>query len=537
MKLAMRLLAAPLLSAAVALCAGGVYAALMHRQFDTSLTAFNADIDDFKTLSQVQGNLGRAHASVFRAVAIINSMDEPQVKAFGTSLIAEIDIIARDAAAVAARKQGDEKLTASVTALAPLFTRYAKQMGKAVEMSSVDINMGVAAMKAAEITHAELEQALRSVEARIEAVHSDNAQAAQSREAQLTVALAATALLAVGLALRWAWVAQRRIVAELDRVVAICEQVAGGDLVVEVGHTRPDEIGHMLRSVGVMASQLNHSMLTVRVATDNITHAAAEIAAGNANLSRRTEQAATNLQRTARSTAQLTGTVRQSAQAAAQAKQLATDAAEVARRGGVVVARVVATMDDINTSSRKIADIIGTIDGIAFQTNILALNAAVEAARAGEQGRGFAVVAGEVRSLAQRSAEAAREIKALIGASVEKVGSGSSQVKDAGATMTEIVASVQRVSDIIGRISAGASEQSNDIEQVDGAVHTLDQMTQQNAAMVEQSAAAALTLRQQADMLGEVVKGFILAGDLPYKSLNAPPGLGNKLPVRDAQPA
>jgi len=207
---------------------------------------------------------------------------------------------------------------------------------------------------------------------------------------------------------------------------------------------------------------------------------------------------------------QLTGTVKQSADSARQANQLAASAAEVAARGGVVVSRVVSTMDDINASSKKIADIIGVIDGIAFQTNILALNAAVEAARAGEQGRGFAVVAGEVRNLAQRSAQAAKEIKGLIGASVEKVESGAKLVADAGLTMQEIVGSVQRVTDIIGEITAASSEQSDGIGQVNQAVTQLDQMTQQNAALVEESAAAAESLKEQAVRLAQVVGTFRL---------------------------
>jgi methyl-accepting chemotaxis protein len=216
------------------------------------------------------------------------------------------------------------------------------------------------------------------------------------------------------------------------------------------------------------------------------------------------------LQQTSSSLTQLTGTVRQSADSARQANQLASSAAEVAQRGGDAVAQVVTTMDEINASSKKIADIIGVIDGIAFQTNILALNAAVEAARAGEQGRGFAVVASEVRSLAGRSAEAAKEIKSLIGASVEKVEGGSRQVAEAGETMKEIVGSVQRVSDIIGEISAAAMEQSDGIGQINGSVVQLDQMTQQNAALVEQSAAAAESMKDQASRLAQVVGTFKL---------------------------
>ncbi|WP_235582356.1 methyl-accepting chemotaxis protein, partial [Rhizobacter sp. Root16D2] len=229
---------------------------------------------------------------------------------------------------------------------------------------------------------------------------------------------------------------------------------------------------------------------------------------GNQDLSARTEQTASNLQQAASSMEQLTGTVKQSADSARQANQLASSAAEVAARGGSVVAQVVTTMDEINASSKKINDIIGVIDGIAFQTNILALNAAVEAARAGEQGRGFAVVASEVRSLAQRSAQAAKEIKGLIGASVDRVEAGSRLVADAGTTMNEIVGSVQRVSDIIGEITAASSEQSDGIGQINTTVTQLDQMTQQNSALVEESAAAAESLRDQAQRLSQAVGAF-----------------------------
>jgi len=250
------------------------------------------------------------------------------------------------------------------------------------------------------------------------------------------------------------------------------------------------------------------AIATVREATHGMQTASSEIASGNQDLSQRTEQTASSLQQTASSMEELTATVRQSADAARQANQLAGSAAEVAQRGGGVVQQVVGTMDEISASSRRIADIIGVIDGIAFQTNILALNAAVEAARAGEQGRGFAVVAGEVRNLAQRSAQAAKEIKELINASVDRVQGGSELVQQAGATMQEIVQSVQRVSDIIGEISSAATEQSEGIAQVNTAVNQLDEMTQQNAALVEQSAAAAASLRDQADRMAQAVAVF-----------------------------
>ena len=288
----------------------------------------------------------------------------------------------------------------------------------------------------------------------------------------------------------------------------VAESIAKGDLTRTIHAEGRDEASALLSALDHMQASLRHVVGQVQVSSRHLQAASGEIASGNTNLSQRTEQAAGALQQTASSMEQLTGTVGHTAESARTANQLARSAAAVAARGGDVVAQVVSTMEEINTSSKKIADIIGTIDGIAFQTNILALNAAVEAARAGEQGRGFAVVAGEVRSLAQRSAEAAREIKSLIGNSVEKVESGSRLVQDAGNTMGEIVASVQRVSDIIGEISAAAAEQSTGIGSVNVAVSQLDQMTQQNAALVEQSAAAAESLKAQSIQLDTVIARF-----------------------------
>ena len=326
-----------------------------------------------------------------------------------------------------------------------------------------------------------------------------------------------TVLLALGL-----YLLVRRIVSQpLGELTGAVTTVANGDLTQAFRNNRQDEIGALVNEVEGMRQRYLQALSQVRASVDSIGSASAEIASGNQDLSARTEQTASNLQRTAASLEHLTGTVKQSADAAHQANQLAASAAEVAARGGAVVGEVVSTMNDINQSSRKIADIISVIDGIAFQTNILALNAAVEAARAGEQGRGFAVVASEVRSLAHRSAEAAREIKTLIGASVEKVESGSRLVQNAGNTMDEIVGSVKRVSDIIGEISAAAAEQSDGIGQVNSAVNQLDQMTQQNAALVEQSAAAAESLRDQAQRLAQVVAVFKLAGVGP-SALPAP---------------
>jgi methyl-accepting chemotaxis protein len=300
----------------------------------------------------------------------------------------------------------------------------------------------------------------------------------------------------------------RSITEPISYARSVAQAIAAGDLSRPVRVEGHDETAQLLQALRAMQEALSRLVGQVNSSAQSIQTASSEIAAGSGDLSTRTEHTAHNLQQTASSLEQLTGHVGQSADAARQANQLASTAAEVAQRGGAVVSQVVATMDEIHASSRKIADIIGVIDGIAFQTNILALNAAVEAARAGEQGRGFAVVAGEVRSLAQRSAEAAREIAALIGTSVGKVGEGSRLVKDAGATMTDIVASVQRVSDIIGEITAASTEQSTSIAQVNAAVSQLDHVTQQNAALVEESAASAESLKQDAERLAQVVGTF-----------------------------
>ena len=300
----------------------------------------------------------------------------------------------------------------------------------------------------------------------------------------------------------------RSITRPIQRAVDVANRIADLDLTDRIESHDRDETGRLLSALASMQRSLRTLVSHVRASTGNITTASVEIADGNMDLSSRTEEAASSLQQTAASIEQMNGTVQQSAQSARTASDLATVAADVAMRGGDVVARVVTTMQEINGSSRKIADIIGVIDGIAFQTNILALNAAVEAARAGEQGRGFAVVASEVRSLAQRSAAAAKEIKGLIGASVDKVELGTQLVADAGDTMNEVVTSAKRVSAIIAEITNAANEQSQGIGQVNTAVAQLDQVTQQNAALVEESAAAAESLKLQAQQLSETVQRF-----------------------------
>jgi methyl-accepting chemotaxis protein len=292
----------------------------------------------------------------------------------------------------------------------------------------------------------------------------------------------------------------------------VAESIAAGDLTQRIHDRRSDEFGQLLQAMQRMNESLASVVGNVLRATDSIGTASAEIATGNLDLSARTEQSAASLAETAASMKTLTDGVRLNADAAQRAYQLTSDAADVATRGGRVVGEVVTTMDAITAASEKITDIIGVIDSIAFQTNILALNAAVEAARAGEQGRGFAVVASEVRSLAQRSAQAAKEIKDLIHATTDKVEAGSDLVHTAGTTMQEIVASVGRVTAIMTEIKASSSEQSTGIHEVDQAIGDLDQMTQQNAALVEQAAAAAASLQEQSAHLARTVNTFKVSG-------------------------
>nr|WP_315248945.1 methyl-accepting chemotaxis protein [uncultured Duganella sp.] len=307
-----------------------------------------------------------------------------------------------------------------------------------------------------------------------------------------------------------AWRLTRGITVPLCQAVAIAEAVAHRDLTTHIEVDSTDETGRLLQSLQKMNDGLIDIVTQVRDGTESISTASNQIAAGNLDLSGRTEEQASSLEETASSMEELTATVKQNADNARQANQLAVKASEVAQRGGGVVSEVVSTMEAINGSSRKIADIISVIDGIAFQTNILALNAAVEAARAGEQGRGFAVVASEVRNLAQRSAAAAKEIKALIDDSLDKVDAGSMLVTQAGTTMTEVVDSIQRVTDIMGEITSATHEQSSGIEQVNQAIGQMDQVTQQNAALVEEAAAAAASLHDQADALTAIVAVFKL---------------------------
>ncbi|MET0211264.1 MAG: methyl-accepting chemotaxis protein, partial [Burkholderiaceae bacterium] len=450
------------------------------------LTLSTLELDRFAAKSAVEA----AHKKVGATLATLKeaSSTDRNISSKERDGVAEIDRVEERYAPVALKVVGlalsdkkDEATVAINTECRPLLAALNKATDDFVATASSDAEQEAAA-----------------------------ATAAIARGKVTTIAISGVALLAALVLAKWITAGLLRTLgAEPAALKAATERVASGDLGSVEGAAKAPA-GSVLKALGEMQASLAKVVSEVRQSSDSIATGSSQIATGNADLSQRTEQQASNLQNTAASMEELTSTVKNNADSAQQANQLASTASSAAAQGGQVVSKVITTMQEITASSKKISDIIGVIDGIAFQTNILALNAAVEAARAGEQGRGFAVVAGEVRSLAQRSADAAREIKSLIGASVEKVESGAKIVDDAGRTMDDIVTQVQRVSDLIGEINASTQEQSKGIGQVGDAVGHLDQITQQNAALVEESAAAAESLRIQAAQLSDTVAAFKL---------------------------
>ena len=508
MKLSQRLMLAPLAAVTALVVVAAVFWMSSLRIQDDLERLRGVELKAAAEIDRTETEFYGLHASVYRAIALIGNFDAKAIEAERARVRGKVaEMEQRLAEGLELEKRAGREGVQFTQARAAV-QKYGKLADLAIDLASVDPNTGVAALQSAESEFKVAEKALDAAVAQTGKRVDDLAtsiQASTVRMRWISVIVAAIAL--VG-SLLLARMFALGIVRRLQMAVDVSDAVAEGRLDVTVDVQGNDEVAQLLGSLKRTVERLGSTIDQIRLGTDSIRVASGEISVGNADLSSRTEEQATSLQQTAASMEQMTSTVRQNSDAARQANQLANSASEVAAKGGAVVGEVVTTMGEIAAQSKKISDIIGVIDGIAFQTNILALNAAVEAARAGEQGRGFAVVAAEVRSLAQRSAQAAREIKSLISTSVERVETGSRLVNDAGQTMGDIVSQVRRVTDLIGEITAATTEQGAGIGQINQAVSQLDQMTQQNAALVEQSAAAAESLKQQAVRLAEAVAVF-----------------------------
>lgn len=510
MKLSRKLLIAPVLTALVmyGVSLGSTW--LLQNSRVRAEQQVTAVFEGLGVFTSTQDQLGRVHAAAYRTISLAASLEEAKVKAVKADVEKQIEGISRAIAFAAEAVGDDEEVRKGSTDVQKQLAAYKRQTLQSLDLASFDPNTGAVAMQESDALFANIGKSMGAIVARLDVKVTENLLASRKQAQSLSMLISLLGLVVAAAAIAFAMWVQNKVVVELRRAVEVSNQVANGNLQVDTASTRNDEVGDLMYALGRMCEQLNQAMSDVMQSSDSIRVSSAEIASGTIDLSARTEQAASNLAQTASSMDQLTGAVSQSADSARIASNLAGSAAQVAAKGGELVRQVINTMDEINASSRKIGDIIGVIDGIAFQTNILALNAAVEAARAGEQGRGFAVVASEVRSLAGRSTAAAREIKALIGASMEKVDGGSRIVAESGATMTEIVQSVESVTRMIAEIATTADGQSGEISQVNRSITQLDQMTQQNAALVEQSSAAAESLNEQAIKLGQVVRAFKL---------------------------
>ncbi|WP_338848644.1 methyl-accepting chemotaxis protein [Massilia sp. W12] len=490
---------------------------------------------------KLMAGLDVADAKSIQASVMKSSLLEIGVAMRNIGLLAEVGAMQKEQAKVEAQRKkyneakdkltklglsdGETKLLKDIESIdSKVKGRFAEAMGQAMAFNSE----GAAKIIITEIDPL-FSQTIQSTNKLVELQQEASSKLLSDSvvlDKRLSVILAGISLFGLVLGVGWAYVITRSIVLPLQGAIDLAKTVAAGVLTSDVKLEGKDETSELLGALKEMNDSLVRTVADVRSGTETINVASHEIASGNADLSARTESQASSLEETASSMEELTSTVKQNADNARQANQLAYSASTIASKGGAVVNEVVLTMGSIKESSNKIVDIIGVIDGIAFQTNILALNAAVEAARAGEQGRGFAVVAGEVRSLAQRSASAAKEIKSLIGDSVEKVERGNRLVDEAGQTMDLLVTSVKQVADIMGEITAATQEQSNGIEEINQAVSLMDEMTQQNAALVEQAAAAAESLQEQADRLSTAVSIFKLdqaainrvLGSRPYET-------------------
>jgi methyl-accepting chemotaxis protein len=467
-----------------------------------------------KSAADVAGEAKHAHANIYQLLAWVNgSFAQARLTALTADISRKHAAIGTQLADLA-RVSGPEERTlvdASISALAA----YRKAVGETIEMAQVDQSIATNAMQKAEKDFGILNTQLAAL-AKLEKTLSENAYAAARAEFRtLGITMAALVLLSITLSLAVTMLVRRAMLTDIRAIADVVGELSTGRLMQGAASTGRDEIADTSRALDQTIATLTTSLRAIMTAVHSIDTASQEIASGNLDLSSRTELQAASLEQTASTMETLTLAVKDNANNARLATELAASAADLAAHGGTAVDRAVATMESIRASSRQIVEIIGVIDGISFQTNILALNAAVEAARAGEQGRGFAVVASEVRTLAQRSAAAAKEIKALIAASVQIIDGGSVSVNEAGSSMGTIVASVRQVNDIIARISLASTEQAEGIAEVNRAVGQMDDMTQQNAALVEEAAAAASSLHEQTVNLAQAVAVFQIEGAAP----------------------
>ncbi len=510
MKLSVKLMIAPLVAIGFLIAMGAASYSALSLQQEAANTFYQGVFGRYKSVVEADSVMGDVHAGIYRLLSIAGAVDESRLIAEAGEVKWRLEEAKNQLSQLANLSDKGQAGDAVLDSALEKLTKYAKAVELAIELGSVDANTGTAAMQTADFAYQELNKDLALlVEAeRNRAEELFGVTRAAYRSAWDTMLILAVA--AVILSLLAAFLQARAMVVRLRRAMQSADALARGDLTRRVNGDSRDEVGQMLTALGNSTEQLARLVGTVRQITDSVQAASGEIARGNQDLSSRTEEQASSLEETASSLEELTTTVRQNAENAQRASHLAAEATGAATKGGQVVEKVVETMDRITGSSRKISEITAVIDSIAFQTNLLALNAAVEAARAGEQGRGFAVVAAEVRNLAQRSSGSAKEIKRLIEESVGLVQSGSQLVGQAGNTMDEIMSAVKRVTEIVTAITTASQEQSMGIDQVNQAMAQIDRVTQQNAALVEEAAASAESLQEQAEQLVSAVVAFKL---------------------------
>jgi methyl-accepting chemotaxis protein len=516
-----KIIAAPGTAILFLVILGAVSYGVMARQNASLEDMYKRRFANYQLAANAAQAVSEVHSNVYRLFTWLSTLKEDRITQITNEQRKRVDeVLAKIGQFGADPGTGPEerKLAESIV---KVLTKYRRDFGQSIDISTVDINTGMATMQAAD---AEFQAVLKDLNALVQiedALARESYDSARGAFDKVVLAFLAILALSVAVSAALTLVMSRRIVRPLRRAIGAAGRIADGDLVTDIHVAGRDETGELLRALADMKGNLHSLVTEVTAGAHTVADTSVQIAQGNADLSQRTEEQASTLEETASSMEELTSTVTQNAQNARQASERAVNASEIARKGKQVVGEVVSTMNGITESSRKIADIIGVIDGIAFQTNILALNAAVEAARAGEQGRGFAVVAAEVRNLAQRSATAAKEIKTLIGDSTGKVHAGAQLVEAAGRTMEEIVGSVKDVSDLLAEIAAATQEQSSGIGQVNTAVAQMDGVVQQNASLVEEAAAATESMKQQAAALLHLVSRFRVNAEARSPALQA----------------